>query len=653
MMQARDWTTPEKEVSMKSLISLWSCMANELAVRCCTSATRDIKTVAARTEHEGLSFLAITLASFGSATEKWLDQGFVDPSDAPAFKTRGRRTCLPAFLSGFSGLVFDPTSGVLLECPDVEAIYAMRQLTKAFSKIGLPEGPGEVSLAMGSDYKVVTAARGRLAMSEYIQCEQDVRDADDRLGPSYLEEFHRVSAVLFGDVFAKVDRDVDFGRIVPKHGPGTVADRLSANAKWSQRIWTSRLQQFFPAEEFLSTNPSNFRALVGEPIVLEPGAEIPVRVITVPKTLKAPRVIAIEPTCMQYVQQGLYRAILDAVKENCYLHRMLGFDDQIPNREMARKGSLSGDLATLDLSEASDRVSNRHVTAMLQDYPFLSGAVQASRTAKADVPGHGVMPLAKFASMGSALCFPMEAMVFLTVVFMGIMRELSSPLPVEAVIDRFYREVRVFGDDIVCPREYVLSVVDELENFGFRVNVSKSFWAGRFRESCGKEYYDGQDVSIVKVRRVLPTQRQDADGVISTVALRNQAYWSGLWQTARWLDDYLGRLLKVYPNVAPTSPLLGRESALGYQFQKLDPNDHGPITKGYRVVAKAPSDVLDGNGALLKCLTPSVPVHPRGFAPKEYRPPLAVDAQSVDSDHLERSGRPKRVSIKLGWSRPY
>jgi hypothetical protein len=53
---------------MKSLISLWSCTANELAVRCCTSATLDIKTVERRTEHEGLSFLAITLADFGKAT---------------------------------------------------------------------------------------------------------------------------------------------------------------------------------------------------------------------------------------------------------------------------------------------------------------------------------------------------------------------------------------------------------------------------------------------------------------------------------------------------------------------------------------------------------------------------------------------------------
>jgi len=69
---------------VKSLMSLWSCTANELAVRCCTSATRDIKTVSGRVEHEGLWFLAVTLADFGKAIEKWLDQGFVGPSsDVP------------------------------------------------------------------------------------------------------------------------------------------------------------------------------------------------------------------------------------------------------------------------------------------------------------------------------------------------------------------------------------------------------------------------------------------------------------------------------------------------------------------------------------------------------------------------------------------
>jgi len=549
--------------------------------------------------------------------------------------------------------VFNPSNGVLLNEPDIEAIYAVRQLTLMFSKIALPGSPEGGSPLLQPTIKVVSAKRESVAMCGYVQCEHDVRAADDRCEPAYLADFKRISAMLFGETFAKVDRDVDWGRIIPQHGPGATADSYSANAKWDQRTWTARLQQFFPAEELLASNPINYRLFSQELNVVEPGAETPVKVVSVPKTLKTPRIIAMEPACMQYVQQGIYRAILDALQEDDFLRRVVGFDDQIPNREMAREGSFSGELATLDLSEASDRVSNQHILAMLEDYPHLSGAVQASRSLRADVLGHGCLDLAKFASMGSALCFPFEAMVFITLVFMGIERELSAPFSCVADLHRYRKQVRVFGDDIIVPRDNVLSVVDELEYFGFRVNVGKSFWTGRFRESCGKEYYDGEDVSIVRVRRMLPTQRHDATGVISAVKLRNQLYWAGMWQSARWLDVYLGRLLKVFPNVAPTSPVLGRETALGYEFRKLDPKTHGPLVKGYKVCSQAPVDPLNGPGALLKCLSRKVnAVHPRGFAPKENRSSI-IDTNYVDDEHLERYGRPKRVNIKLGWNSPY
>jgi len=629
---------------MKSLTSLWSCTANEMAVRCCTSATFDIKTVERRIEHEGLSFLAITLANYGKAIEKWLNQGFVVPSDCPAFG-RGSHTGLPIFLKGFLGRVFSPSSGVLLDVPDIEAIFALRQLTLMFSKIALPQDE-----PFGKSTRVVNPRRERRAMSDFIQCEKDVKRSDYMLDPSFMEDFKRIGKLLYTDLFAKMDRDVHFARLVPKHGPGAVADRLSSNAKWDQRTWTTRLQQAMPAEEFLIPNLSFKKELDRDLTFLEPGAEIPVRVITVPKTLKTPRIIAVEPTAMQYAQQAILRSFLLSWREDGFLSHVIGMDDQDPNRVLASKGSHSGDLATLDLSEASDRVSYQHVRALLEDFPELLRAVDSCRSRKADVPGHGVIRLAKYASMGSALCFPFEAMVFLTIILVGIERELSTPLSRKKVIKLFSEQVRVFGDDLIVPRDYVLSVVDELEAFGYRVNTGKSFWIGRFRESCGREYYDGQDVSIVKVRQVLPTRRQNASGVIAAVSLRNQFYWSGLWKSAAWMDCYIERLLKVFPNVAPSSPLLGRESALGYQFQRLHPNYHSPLTRGYYVVSKSPRDLLEGSGALLKCLS-RYPWNGFGFPKPILRTDVGV--ASTDDEHLERSGRPEHVNIKLGWRSPF
>jgi len=74
---------------VKRLTALWSCVANELAARCSTSATRDIKTVTSRIEHEGLAFLAITLADLGKATQKWLDLGLVFHQTVPLLEAIG------------------------------------------------------------------------------------------------------------------------------------------------------------------------------------------------------------------------------------------------------------------------------------------------------------------------------------------------------------------------------------------------------------------------------------------------------------------------------------------------------------------------------------------------------------------------------------
>jgi len=86
-----------KRGSLKSLTSLWSCMADDLAMRCCTSATRDKTYVASRVEHEGLSFFAITLADFGKAFEKTLDLGLVASWDGSSSFRMDHLTGLPHF----------------------------------------------------------------------------------------------------------------------------------------------------------------------------------------------------------------------------------------------------------------------------------------------------------------------------------------------------------------------------------------------------------------------------------------------------------------------------------------------------------------------------------------------------------------------------
>lgn len=606
---------------MKSLTLLLREVLLDRGTWCGVSTDRDWKTITTRVEHEGLSFLTITLPTYCDELQKALEEGCVRPGSFSLWrKSKIGAGRLPAFLQGFIARVFDPATGELLDEPDVDCIHAIRQITLLLGKINLPCSP----------------ERDRKAYARFIQCEKEVRRADTNLAEERIVSFLRLGWHLWGEVFSVLDREIERGELFPRHGPGATADRLLGNAKYRNQQWPRRLDTAFPAGEYLIPNWRYWQHLQSLDL-LEPGAELPVRVITVPKTLKSPRIIAIEPTCMQYAQQAVSRRLMDLLESDDFRFKgIVGFTDQTLNQDLAREGSLLGNYATLDLSDASDRVSNQLVRKLLAPWQNLSAAVDASRSRKADVPGYGVIRLAKFASMGSALCFPIESIVFATLALLGIERGLNCQLRRQK-LSLWASQVRVYGDDIIVPTDMTSTVVESLHAFGMKVNLGKSFSTGRFRESCGKEYYAGQDVSVVRVRSVLPTRRSDAREVVSAVALRNQMYKSGLWGVAKHLDDVIEPILRFYPIVEPTSPVLGRHSFLGYESQRTCPRLHRPLVKGYVVRAVPPRDrkPLDGIAALLKWFL------------KQSEFPFA------DAKHLERSGRPLVVGTKLGWNVPF
>jgi len=584
---------------------------------CGVSTDRDLKRVTARIEHEGLSFLTITLARYGSSFEKSLSLGRVADEMFQYSARSKEHPGLPSLLSGFLQLVFDPCSGRLLDSPSVDAFQAVRQLTLMWAKTSAD----------------TTEDRRLYTLRQFVKCEQEVRQADASRTEADLSRFKRLATLLWADVLQPLDEDIFYGRIVPKHGPGTTAEGITGNRKYPQTVWTERLERVFPFLEHALPSHSYHHQL-DEVDFLEPGSEMPVRVITVPKTLKAPRVIAIEPLCMQYAQQGVLEPLVSYLEGRDNPFRwVIGFQDQEPNRRMALDGSLSGELATLDLSEASDRVSNQLVREMVRHWPNVAAALDATRSRKADVLGK-THRLAKFASMGSALCFPIEAMVFVTVIFVGIEEALNRQLT-KGDIQSFRRRVRVYGDDIIVPTDYAVQVAGKLADFGLRVNTDKSFWTGRFRESCGREYYDGHDVSIVRVRSMLPSRPEDAHELISTVSLRNQFYFAGYWRVCGWLDALLEDLIP-FPHVTPDSSVIGRHSVLvPYETQRLCPDLHSPLVRGRVVSAEIPPSYLGDHGALLKWFLK------RGVEP------------FADRRHLERSGRPRTVRTKTRWARPF
>jgi len=611
-------------------MKLWQLTAYDLAVRCHTSTTLDINTVKRRFENEGDSFFTITLPSFGSDFEKSLDYGYVDHDSFPGFaRTKG----LPRFLGGFLDLVFERGTGRLHEEPSIEAIFAIRQ-TRLYSKLFL----------------MCSEERQRKAIEMYLMCEEELKRAEELWGLKEMDEKSPISSdyglkdlaamsnTLFRDALLRLDEAIFAGDVIPKHGPGKTADRISGNQKYKIRSWPRRLEEVFPMREHVIPNDILYSEYLDQVELLEPGAEIPSRVTLVPKTMKTARIIAIEPTSLQYMQQAVaerfaYELCEKNGKKKSLFSRFVDFRDQGPNQVLAKVGSTDQSLATLDLSEASDRVSNMLIKELFANHPQLLGALQATRSQKASIPGHGILPLTKFASMGSATCFPIETYVFLCIIFVGIQKSLNRRLTKKDILS-FEGQVQVFGDDIIVPVDHVSSVISALEAYGFKVNASKSFWTGKFRESCGKEYYAGHDVSIVKVRQKFPTSRNDVTELISWVSTRNQLYEMGLWGPVKWLDEVLGKLIPL-PRIEPTSSVIGRLSYLGHDVHAADPDTHGPLIKGYVIRDTPPTSPLDDHHALLKF-----------FLKRGYEP-------FFDPKHLERQGRPAYVGIKMRWAQPY
>lgn len=600
---------------MKSLLQLQQVVLQNMGDWCRTSTIRDQKTIAKRYKHEGVAFLAIALPKFAKDFERGLEHSKVDLTLFAGFQRRGE---LPVFLGGFLDLVFDRYTGLILDTPSVVAIRAIRQICLLNGKVLIP----------------CTKAREHSAMKGYVEVDGEVKDSDARRGTAEIAAFRRMSLLLWGNVFEDVELDVQEGRMLPRHGPGATADRLKGNQKFDNAEWTERLETVFPYWEFLFPNwrASDSHRHID---VLRPEAERPVKVTPVSKSLDKPRIIAIEPTCVQFMQQGVSRSIRGAVRRHNEAAQFIDTLDQTPNQRMAKSGSLVGDLATLDLSEASDRVSNSLVKDLVIYWPQVSKALQVTRSLKADVPGFGRLTLSKYASMGSALCFPIEMLVFLTIVFLGIQAESIRPLTRKS-IDSLAGKVRVFGDDIIVPVQHVRSVIEHLEAFGLKVNSNKSFWTGKFRESCGKDYYDGTDVSVVRCRNLIPSSRsrENNSALLSTIAMRNQFFTAGAHRVVDYLDKRITRLIP-FPFVLETSPVLGRLGYEGFDSQRQSGTLHSPLVRGYVVSSKVPESNLDGPGALLKCLS------------KQGEEPFA------DKRHLERGGRPLAVDIKLTWASPF
>jgi hypothetical protein len=209
---------------------------------------------------------------------------------------------------------------------------------------------------------------------------------------------------------------------------------------------------------------------------------------TVPKNADIDRCACKEPDINMFLQKGVGRHIrrrLLRVGQN--------LNDQTINRSLACEGSLTGSLATIDLSSASDTVNTSVVKALLPRNWFLY--LNDIRSQHVTVEEETVRT-SMFSSMGNGFTFELESLIF-----WALMKSTSYFRGVRGVVS-------VYGDDIIVPSEDYDTYLWVLAKFGFLPNVKKSFGQGLFRESCGGHFFAGEDVTPFYLR-IPPTRLTD------------------------------------------------------------------------------------------------------------------------------------------------
>jgi len=521
------------------------------------------------------------------------------------------------------GLLFDRETGRLKDDsplsrpPSVYAdilVGAIRQICRAFSKVQLD----------------CTPEREKAAMEGFISTELEL--SSKQVSDHFRDLFGRVSDLLWTGCLSGITLE----DCRPKHGPGHTAEGLVGNRKYLWQYWHERLESYFP---FLGTALPLGASLEKEfekVTFLSPENELPVRVVSVPKTLKAPRIIAIEPSCMQFVQQGIRDTLYKRIAGWKLSAGHVNFRDQSINQRLALDASKTGEYATIDLSEASDRVPLDLAMRMFDCNPVLRDAILACRSTSALLPdGRVIGPLKKFASMGSALCFPVEAMYFYTSCVVASLRIQNLPIDFES-IRKVTRGIYVYGDDIVVYRSHAVAVLDYLQEYLCKVNLKKSFWNGKFRESCGVDAYDGESVTPTYIRELPPKNRRQAERIISWIRTAGLFYKRGYWLTASYMYSTCEKFLGSLPWVSEECAGLGRISFLGGRsVERWNPTLHRLEVKAWVPEPVYRTDRLDDYAALAKALD-------------SLELPDLV-RETMDPNHLTRTARYGAVALKRRW----
>jgi len=480
------------------------------------SLVRDLEYLHTRVSNEGLAFLTKTLPLLGKAFDRALVSGIFN---APlGFKRSHWSASIPAFLQAYFKMCFD-THGFLLDVAPIGAVRHIRQVLYFAYKLETPYSEDDNSRVI----------------DEFVATDAGLAVSDDPLALDILS--------LAKIITRKVFDGFDHKEIQPRHGPGAVATGEQLEEKWIFSRLYNAIHQVYPYYNYyivggvreLTDRLDWYRSLRR----LESGCA---KVVLVPKDSRGPRLISCEPLEYQWIQQGLGRKLAEYLEfVSTYTRHHINFTRQEINRGLAQTSSASQRFATLDLKDASDRVSLELVRRVFERTPELLRALEACRTTETKLPDGRVITLNKYAPMGSALCFPVEAYIFWVVVVSAVINGKNMPL------ENVGRRIFVYGDDIIVPVEWAALSIQGLEAVGLKVNIDKSCITGFFRESCGMDAYKGHPVTPLRLRTPWSNQIYDGSALLSYTALANEMASSGYTKVSDAIFEALENLYGKLP----------------------------------------------------------------------------------------------------------
>lgn len=592
---------------------------------------RDVSYVTRRFDSEGLAFLTVTLPRLG----EWMDS-YV--RGEPVTRVEGFAPfdgLFPTFLRPFWLVLREeyrpeahPYERVCINPATYNLVRILRTLLFGLKKLEVPS----------TDEQKTVKLRSFLAIEE-----------DLRTYPIYPSPVIWRAQTVLEDLLKGYEPICN----IPRHGPGSVAGGERGNQKWEFSVLFESLHAQYPYydfhfgvrslivdrsyafhEDIVHARPYPLQLAVQQKkyLSMKRVSEPTARLLFVPKDSRGPRVIACEPVELMFIQQGVARYLMSYIENHVDTRGHVNFFDQSINGSLALSASADKAWATIDLSDASDRVGCELISLL-----FPQGIVKkwfALRSTAVKLPCGTRVPLKKFASMGSAMCFPVESITFWA---------LAVGCVWEHTMDRqhAYDSVYVFGDDIIVADAYAELVIKALESAHLKVNRSKSFVGDSpFRESCGVEALNGFNVTPCRVKK-FPAQRpSDGEALVAYVKYAENS--AGLApRRSRQLLRLVERLIGRIPRTPVEQPFISIVDPTNfwnlrdYKNPKWDPHACYYRANLYTIKNRSRFDPMDSWSRLLHGLTTRV----------DADPSLVVDRSStqirrrhVEITYLERGG---------------